>query len=204
MPPVQRYLPWFRVADLQASAQITVRHLLNHTSRLPMRRGLADLGNLDHRPGATERQVRALSTVKLNQPSGSTFEYKNTNYNVLGLIIESASGESYSDYIQKHICNPLLDMSHSYSSKADAQMNGLTTGNRYWFGHPFPAPNLTTPLGSLPSGQLISSAEDMAHYLIANLNGGNYCGTQILSAAGIAELHRSVAEIREMGLALGS
>ena len=32
--PVQRYLPWFRVADAQASAQITVRHLLNQTSGL--------------------------------------------------------------------------------------------------------------------------------------------------------------------------
>ena len=33
--PVQRYLPWFRVADPQASAQMTVRHLLNQTSGLP-------------------------------------------------------------------------------------------------------------------------------------------------------------------------
>src|SRR5919202_4864592 len=33
--PVQRYLPWFRVADPQASAQITVRQLLNQTSGLP-------------------------------------------------------------------------------------------------------------------------------------------------------------------------
>jgi CubicO group peptidase (beta-lactamase class C family) len=32
--PVQRYLPWFRVADASASAQITMRHLLNHTSGL--------------------------------------------------------------------------------------------------------------------------------------------------------------------------
>jgi hypothetical protein len=42
----------------------------------------------------------------------------------------------------------------------------------------------------------------MAHYLIANLNGGDYCGAQILSAAGIAELQHGVAEIREMGLSL--
>ncbi len=34
--PVQRYLPWFRVADPQASAQMTVRHLLNQTSGLPV------------------------------------------------------------------------------------------------------------------------------------------------------------------------
>jgi CubicO group peptidase (beta-lactamase class C family) len=33
--PVQRYLPWFRVADPQASAQMTVRHLLNQTSAYP-------------------------------------------------------------------------------------------------------------------------------------------------------------------------
>ncbi len=35
--PVQRYLPWFRVADLWASARMTVRHLLNQTSGLPSR-----------------------------------------------------------------------------------------------------------------------------------------------------------------------
>lgn len=34
--PIQRYLPWFRVADPQASAQMTVRHLLNQTSGLPI------------------------------------------------------------------------------------------------------------------------------------------------------------------------
>src|SRR5947207_4315974 len=33
--PVQRYLPWFRVADPVASARITVRHLLSHTSGIP-------------------------------------------------------------------------------------------------------------------------------------------------------------------------
>ena len=34
--PVQRYLPWFRVADPQTSVQMTLRHLLNQTSGLPM------------------------------------------------------------------------------------------------------------------------------------------------------------------------
>jgi CubicO group peptidase (beta-lactamase class C family) len=201
--PVQRYLSWFSVADPVASTQITVRHLLNQTSGLPGSRGMADLGDLDCHHGATERQVRALSTVSLNHPPGSKFEYNNTNYNILGLIVESASGELYADYIQKHIFDP-LNMNHSYSSKADAQRNGLAAGHRYWFGHPFPTANLITPCGSLPSGQLISSAEDMAHYLIAYLNGGDYCGAQILSAAGIAELQHGVAEIREMGLSLGS
>jgi CubicO group peptidase (beta-lactamase class C family) len=200
--PVQRYLPWFRVADPQASAQITVRHLLNQTSGLPGLLGMANLADLDSHTDATERQVRALSTLKLARPVGSRFEYSNTNYNVLGLVVEVASNEPYADYIQNHVFNP-LGMSHSYTSKAVAQQNGLAMGHRYWFGHPFPAPHLSIPPGSLPSGQLISSTEDMAHYLIAQLNEGRYGSAQILSSAGIDELHRPAAEINEMGLSLG-
>jgi CubicO group peptidase (beta-lactamase class C family) len=200
--PVQRYLPWFRVADPQASAQMTVRHLLNQTSSLPVLPSEAALADFDDRSDATERQVRALSTLKLTRPVGAKFEYSNTNYNILGLVVEAVSGQSYADYIQEHVFNP-LKMRHSYASKAIAQQNGLAVGHRYWFGHPFPAPNLSIPLGSLPSGQLISCAEDMAHYLILHLNGGCYGGVRILSEAGIAELTRGVAEWKEMGILIG-
>ena len=200
--PVQRYLPWFRVADAQASAQITVRHLLNQTSGLPVSVGLANLGDFDNRLDATERQVRALATLKLTRPVGARFEYTNTNYNILGLIIEAASGETYSAYIQQHIFEP-LDMRHSFTIKAEAQRDGLAMGHRYWFGQPIPAPDLSIPPGSLPSGQLICSAEDMAHYLIAYLNHGLYKDKQVLSEAGIVELLHPAAEINEMGLKIG-
>jgi CubicO group peptidase (beta-lactamase class C family) len=94
-------------------------------------------------------------------------------------------------------------MSHSYSSKATAQQNGLAMGHRHWFGRPFPAPNLPIPRGSLPSGLLISSAEDMAHYLIAHLNGGHYGEVQILSGAGIDTLHRGALEYVTLGISAG-
>jgi len=178
-----------------------VRHLLNQTSSLPYFTQM-ELADFDDRPDATERQVRSLSTLRLTRPVGTKFHYSNTNYNMLGLIVEVASGESYSDYIQKYIFDP-LEMRHSYTSKAAAQQDNLAMGYRYWFGHPLPAPNLAIPAGSLPSGELISSAEDMAHYLIAQLNGGRYDGAQILSEAGIAELHHGVAEWRGMGILVG-
>ncbi|MCX6030975.1 MAG: serine hydrolase [Chloroflexi bacterium] len=200
--PVQRYLPWFRVADPQASAQMTVRHLLNQTSGLPTSSGEIPLADFDHSPGATERQARALSTLVLAHPVGSAFEYSNSNYSLLGLIIEAASGELYADYIQKHIFTP-LDMSHSYTSQAMAKQNGLAVGHQYWFGVPIAASNMPFPHGSLPCGGLISSSEDMARYLIALLNGGRYGDVQIVSGAGIAELHRGVADFSAMGLSLG-
>lgn len=200
--PVQRYLPWFHLADRQASSQITVRHLLNHTSGLSMLQGQQILSELDEGPDATESQLRALSSARLSYPVGQKFAYNNTNYNLLGLIIEAASSESYADYVQEHIFDP-LEMRHSYFSKAVAQQNNLATGHRYWFGIPIPTPNLPQPIGSLPSGQLISCAEDLAHFLVAQLNGGRYGDVQIVSEAGIDEMHRGTVEMIEMGLSIG-
>jgi CubicO group peptidase (beta-lactamase class C family) len=200
--PVQRYLPWFTLADPQASARITVRHLLNQTSGLTTSSGRIRLADFDTSPDATERQARALASLTLARPAGSAFEYSNSNYNVLGLVVEAASGEAYADYVRKHIFTP-LDMSHSYTSPAGAKQNGLALGHRYWFAVPFAAPGLPIPSGSLPSGQLMSSAEDMAHYLMAHLNEGRYGDAQMLSPVGMEELHRGVAEDIEMGLSMG-
>jgi CubicO group peptidase (beta-lactamase class C family) len=163
---------------------------------------MAQLADLDSRPEATERQVRSLSTLVLTRPVGSKWEYSNLNYNILGLIVEVASGEPYAGYIQKHIFDP-LEMQHSYTSKATAQQDGLAVGYRHWLSLPFPAPDMPVPAGCLPSGQLISSAGDMAHYLIAHLNGGHYGDVQILSEAGIDELHRGAAEFNMMDISAG-
>jgi CubicO group peptidase (beta-lactamase class C family) len=200
--PVQRYLTWFRVADPQASAQITVRHLLNQTSGIPLAPAWQALVDFDDGPDAAERQARALTTLELSHAPGAAFEYSNVNFNLLGLVIEAASGEIYADYVQRHIFDP-LGMLHSYTSKAAAQQNGLAVGHQTWFGVPVAVPDLPVPTGSLPSGQLISSAEDMGHYLIAQLNGGRYGGAQILSSEGIAELHRPAVEASSAGVAMG-
>jgi CubicO group peptidase (beta-lactamase class C family) len=200
--PVTTYLPWFRLADQQASARITVRQLLNQTSGLPQTPGMVLLADFDDRPDATERQVRALATLTLDRAPGSSFEYSNLNYNILGLIIEAASGETYPAYLQRHVFDP-LDMRHTSTSPAAARRDGLAAGHRLWFGVPVAVTNPRTPAGSLPSGQIISCAEDMAHYLTAHLHGGRYRDRQILSPAGMAELHRPAAEAMAMGISLG-
>lgn len=188
--PIQRYLPWFRVADPQASAQMTVRHLLNHTSSLPTSVGELVLADSDDSPGAAERQARSLSSLVLARPVGLAFEYSNSNYQLLGLIVEAASGESYADYVQRHIFDP-LGMTHTYTSPALAKQNGLAVGHQFWFGLPVAAPDVPLPHGALAAGLLISTAEDLARYLIAQLNGGRCGDAQLLSAEGIAEMHRA-------------
>lgn len=186
--PVQRYLPWFHVADPTASARITVRQLLNHTSGIPanseneQKEGFLSTGN-----ETLEQYVRGLKTLALDRPVGTSFEYANTNYSVLGLIVQTVSGQSYETYIQQHIFAP-LQMSHSFASEHDAGRDGLAQGYQVWFGFPVPTAQ-TYPRDLLPAGFLISTAEDMAHYLIAQMNGGQFEHTAVLSPAGIAALH---------------
>ena len=122
--PVQRYLPWFRVADKEASARITVRHLLNHTSGLSTKTGRSFQGRGDTSDKALERAVRKLSSVELAKPVGSTYQYSTINFSVLGLIVQTVSRQSYETYIERHVFGP-LDMRHSFTSQAEALQDGL-------------------------------------------------------------------------------
>jgi CubicO group peptidase (beta-lactamase class C family) len=185
--PVQRYLPWFRVADEAASAQITVRHLLYQTSGLSTKTGRSFQGSEDVSDRALEGAVRKLSAAELTGPVGATHQYSTINYSVLGLIVQTVSGQSYEAYIQAHIFD-LLEMQNSFTSQVEAESQGLAAGYHYAFGIPR-AVDLPYNRGVLPAGYLISSAEDMAHYLIAQLNDGMYEDTALLSPDGMLEMH---------------
>ncbi|MEZ4671310.1 MAG: serine hydrolase domain-containing protein [Anaerolineae bacterium] len=191
--PITTYLPWFRTNDTAASAQITVRHLLNQNSGLPAYEGRQGIADNDQSSTALENGVRDLSSVQLSQPAGQSYEYSNENYNILGLIVQAVSGSSYEEYIRSAIFAP-LQMSHSAAALSDPAAIDIATGYRYWFSWPvaFDAPY---PRRMTPSGFLISSAEDMSHYLIAQLNGGAYGNNQVLSPQGIDTLHTSGSRV---------
>lgn len=185
--PVTAYLPWFRTADAAASARITVRHLLYQTSGLPVDVGRAGFVVDDQSATALEHGVRGLAGVRLSHPPGQAYEYANENYTLLGLIVQAVSGRSYEEYIEAAIFAP-LKMRHSAASLSHPAASGLATGHRYWLGWPVPF-TAPYPRQMTPAGFLISSAEDMAQYLIAQLNGGAYGGRHVLSPAGVTTLH---------------
>ena len=199
--PVKRYVPWFRVADKEASNQITVRNLLNHTSGLPEDTSFEPMRSNDMSDDALEERVRTLSDAQLNHRVGATFEYTDANYDVLGLIVQSVAGQSYESYIQERIFAP-LDMSHSFTSQTDARRRGLATGHRSWFGFPMPF-EAPYSRAAMPSSYLISSTQDMTHYLNAQLNAGRYGGSSVLSPEGIAAMHRPAVKEGEKDIFYG-
>ncbi len=190
--PVRRYLPWFRVSDERSSAQITVRHLLNQTSGLSTLSGNAYWDSQD----GLEAIVRQLQTVELSQPVGAGFQYSNINYSIAGLIVETASGQPYADYMAQHIFSP-LGMRHSHPAAAPAVADGLAMGHFYRMGR-MVADAGPAPPAYLPAGFVSASVEDMSHYAIAHLNGGRYGNAVVLSVEGIAQLHHPAVPVEAM------
>ncbi len=171
--PVQRYVPDFRLADPAASARITVRHLLTHTSGIPVTA-------CDTREDAETlaQFVAELRTVAPDAPAGERHNYCSGNYNVLGRVVETVSGQSFGDYMQQHVFAPLA-MRHSFTAEAEARRAGLAQNYWWLFGLAVPHHERYNP-SQLPSGFLIASAEDLTHFLIAQLNSGRYGATSVL------------------------
>jgi len=181
--PVQTYLPWFRVADESASSQITVRILLNHTSGIPASAGMTYFAS----DADMETQVRSLAKVQLDRPMGNSYEYTNLTYSALALVVQSASGELYESYVQNHIFAP-LEMTHAFTSRDKAMQSGMAEGHTFVFGFPI-AVSVPDNRGGVPYCCTIASAEDLSHFLIAQMNGGHYKDISVLSPAGMDAMH---------------
>lgn len=190
--PVQRYIPWFRVEDEKASATITVRQLLLQTSGISPATGNEQYPSQAALDWTMEQRVRELSDDVLTYPVGTTYQYSNVNYAILALIVETVSRQPFDTYIQENIFNP-LEMSQATLYQAEATPVDSAIGYQQWFGFPV-ANHVPLPRSGTGGGGLIASAEDMTHFMIAQLNQGRYGNVSLLSPAGIAEMHRPAIE----------
>lgn len=83
---------------------ITVRHLLTHTSGLPD----YTAGTIDYRRDYTEDELlQFAASLKPEFPAGERWNYSNTGYVLLGIIIRKASGQFYGDFLRDRLFIPL-------------------------------------------------------------------------------------------------
>ena len=138
-------MPEFRVEDETASQRITARHLLQQTTGLPETAGGSLLRSLGG--GTPLEAIGELRDAELVSDPGEEFHYSNGNFVLAGLVVERASGESFSRYVERHIFAP-LGMGRSFVSIEPARRVGLAVGHRYWFGFAREhGPTFRRPLG---------------------------------------------------------
>ncbi len=126
---VTRFYPEFPYTE------VTVRHLLNHTSGLPKYFWLAEhKWDKEHAPSNAE-MMELLSKEKLNPffRPGVNFDYSNTGYFVLSAIVEKVSGQRFADFVDREIFKPLnMRQSFVYSFGQDSLRDGQLSGYRLY------------------------------------------------------------------------
>jgi CubicO group peptidase (beta-lactamase class C family) len=152
---ITKYIPDY---PMQGS-KITIEHLLTHTSGIMNYTSMKDYGarmTIDMTPTEMIAYFR-------NQPMrfapGTRWEYSNSNYFLLGYIIEVITGNSYASYLEDHFFKPLGMTSSLYASNSKivkSRADGYTMSNT---GLENAAPlSLTQPFAA---GSILSSVDDL-------------------------------------------
>jgi putative ATP-binding cassette transporter len=200
--PLIYYIPEFRLADGDYS-QITIRELLQQTSGL--HGDVADPVLYHNGGNAFNELISAMSKAHLANPPGTVFEYANSNYALLGALVERVSGMQFENFVQERIFTP-LGMNNSTCWPEVAAQRDRANGHQLLLGKVVPR---NTPIyrSAVPAGWIMSSAEDMGRWLITNLNDGVIDEKQVIPAEIIETMHATgltfMEDNKETGYGMG-
>ncbi|GAA0372861.1 cyclic peptide export ABC transporter [Bacillus horti] len=162
---VTEYLPWLELNYLNEEVDVTIEQFLHHTSGVPFQT-IADIPESTE-DDALEQTVKTLVGAELDHAPGSRYLYATINYDVLGLVIEVITGQSFEAYMQEEVLLP-LGLSNTYLFHEDAQ-DALAQGYKLDF---LQAREYHAPIyrGNTPAGYFISNIEDMSKWLRINMH----------------------------------
>lgn len=212
--PVSKYIPEFRHPQVlkdfnktdttwtaePAKSEITIRHLLSHTSGLGY--GVIDgderFKMMYHKAGVTDlfttepisigESVKKLAQLPLHHHPGEKYTYSE-GLDVLGYLVEVVSGEPFDVYLKKHIFEP-LGMNDTYfylpQEKAVRLVSVQKPENGKWVKYPVTFYDPDYPVKGAKQffsggAGLSSTAKDYAAFLQMYLNGGDLNGVRLLS-----------------------
>ena len=185
--PINRYLGDSRVQDqMQVEKPVTFRHILSHWSGL---RAGAETQPIWGRklPKTLEEMTAALYSVRAPE---TKWEYNNFAYGAAGLLVQKISDTEYEKYLVERILKPLgMTTPHPvYPSPDMVERMALPYNAGGSLGKPNPVAQVHFDV--YPAGDLYMTAEDMARFLGAQINGGQFQGARLLSEESILAMHK--------------
>jgi CubicO group peptidase (beta-lactamase class C family) len=145
----------------EAWKDVTVRHLLNHTSGIKSYTSIPDNMAKSRLDRSKNEIIGTVRDLPLEFAPGEKWVYNNTGYFLLGLVIEKASGKPYAEFLQESIFKP-LGMSDTRVNELSAIVKNRATGYM-WAGQLLNAEHasMTWPYSA---GAMISTVNDLAKW----------------------------------------
>ncbi|PKB43615.1 beta-lactamase [Cellulophaga sp. RHA19] len=169
---------------IEYADKITVKMMVQHRSGIP---NYTNTPNFWNNP--TQNAEEALELVKGLPASfkpNTDYEYSNTNYLLLSMLIDKTAGKSKFNYIKEVILNPLA-LKNTYASLKDVPIDNLMSG--YYVG-------INNDIKTTNYGSMIATAEDVGIFLRALNNGNLFTGTE-------NEIYASIYKYNHTGLIPG-
>ena len=204
---VSKLLTWTAVMQLVEQGKIDLDGDVNQylDFQIPPREGKRiTMRNIMQHVAGFEEQAKGVFSNDPNSPSfeallkqwvpkrvfapGTTPAYSNYGASLAGYIVQRLSGEPFYDYIEKHIFAP-LDMKNSTFRQPLPANLAAHMSEGYMLASEPPKP--FEIVGPSPAGSLSAAGEDMAHFMIAHLQNGEYHGNRILRAETAEMMHNS-------------
>lgn len=167
--PVVTYLPWFRMADPYVTEHLTIRDLLVHRSGLGL--GAGDL--LWWPPSTYEREeiARRLRHVPLETSFRGAYAYDNVLYSVAGEVIEEVTGRTWERFVTERILEP-LGMTHTEPYHTALDRGGNVASPHAEIEGVVRVIDAFADDNTNPAGGIVTGAEDIAKWMIAQLDSG--------------------------------
>jgi len=194
---------------IEGADDVTLRHLLSHTSGLDAfavaRRPRHDAGPVTTVPLWSRLAPFSLRDLlahtRRRGPPGVEHSYCNDCYGIAGYVVERVSGTSYDGYVAEHVLRPLGVEIDRPSVPAPRVVEHLALPYGLDGNESRPLPQVR--YDAFPAGDAYLRATDMARFVAAQLNDGEYDGKRILSEASARELRRRQFDFRPYGLGVG-
>jgi D-alanyl-D-alanine carboxypeptidase len=182
--PVEEYLP----GVVPNGRNITVRMLLNHSSGLFSYTGDPTFFvDMEKDPQHVYTDAELLGIAFKHDPSfapGKSWKYSNTNYTLLGMILQKQTGKTMPALVTEGITGPLA-LEHTYFADPKATNTGTGYARGYAIKYASGTPQYTDtsdwPIGSWAgaAGSIVSTTQDLAQFFTAVLQGKLFSAAQL-------------------------
>ena len=156
---LSRFVPDFPNGD-----KITLDHLLTHTSGIPNVNDLPDYDVFARAPHTLPELVAKFAGLPLEFQPGAEYRYSNSNYNLLALIIERVSGQSYGDYIREHILIPAGMINSGHDGDASRLIPFVASGYQPRGIAVYEKAPYLDWSNKTGNGSLYSTLDDLSHF----------------------------------------
>lgn len=196
---LQEAFPTITFNDSIPANQITMRHLLSHTSSV-------NNGPLTYRLSHTGQINDSIQSdlVKYSIPNGKKlgeYLYDNTGYNLYTIALKENTGVNWKDALKEYVFDPLnMEKTTTYISDVEkfnlkyAVPSAMLVTEKIDSVIPMKIKKTDATMHS--AGGLITNAQDLSKWLLAQLDAGKIDGEQKIDSIALAISHESIATVK--------